>query len=107
VYDAGVAGYEDGWVRYTPRGGAPIRLEREYCKTHDGRLHHPGNHPAFAGYIRWGHLQDGRPWVEATSVLGANEWVFDGPDRERAAELAVVELRALRDDGRWETLSPA
>lgn len=105
AYDARmVREYQDGWVDYTPRGGKHIDLAWQWYKTTDGILYHPGDHPAFAGHLRWGRLKDGRPWVQATFLRNNSaEWVFEGPEADKLVELAVVELQALRPDDRWET----
>lgn len=102
-YPRMAGGYQDEWVGFTPRGSTPVRLANEYYKITEGRLLHPGDHPAFGGEIRWGRLKDRRPWVEATFLVGPSEWVFNGPSAEQDAEYAVVELQALRPDDRWES----
>ena len=91
--------------RWVPLGGQPIDLAWQFHKVVDGVLYHPGDHPAFAGHIRWGRLEDGRRWVSSSvrddGYGTVGDWVFDGATAERDMEQAIVELQATRQDGRW------
>lgn len=85
-------------------GGTPAQLHRVYRKTPVGRWHHPGHHPAFAGYVRIGHLPDGRWWVDSSISEAVGGWLFTDDETTRAeaaARAAVGILLGLRGDGRW------
>lgn len=84
-------------------GGEPAELHRVYRKTPVGRWHHPGHHPAFEGYVRIGHVPDGRWWVDSSITEAVGGWLFGD---ETAARAAVGVLLGLRGDGLWTELSP-
>jgi hypothetical protein len=89
--------------RYLPAGATHHDLLREYHRTTGGVWYHPGDHPALDGYIRWGVLADGRPWLSSSIRPAMGEWVFpDTEEGEIATADAVRELLSTRPDGRWE-----
>lgn len=76
-------------------GGVPIELHRFYGSTIVAEWHHPGDRPAAGAHLRIGRLSDGRWFVQHTNMPYA-EYAFAS---EQDAELAAVELRALRESG--------
>lgn len=80
-------------------GGRPIALHREFHKEPLERWYHPADHPAFAGHVALGRLQDGRWYLDSTVSDANGQWVF--PD-EAAARGGLAWIRALRPDDRWE-----
>lgn len=78
-------------------GGQQIDLHLQTHGQPIGVWHHPGDHPAFEGHIRFGQLTDGRWYVQWTGGV-RRDWAFR---RRDDAELAITEILASRGDGKW------
>lgn len=78
-------------------GGEPIELHRFYGTTLVAEWRHGGGHPADGTHLRIGRLPDGRWFVQHTNMPYV-EYAFA---TEQDAELAVVELRMMRDETGW------
>jgi len=84
-------------------GGVQIDLARQFGKQPLARWHHPGDHPAFEGYLTLGRLDDGRWYVDSSVTEAVGGWAFLHEDK---AKVAVGLIKAIRPDDLWHELAP-